>query len=289
MTEDSASRELTGSTLDSFSAQKHNPHESEAEENLRRMESEKIEARLSQEHSARFQPMTKSPDYLASLPTSLAAKLRVTPEEHEEILYHFAATSSVPKTALAARVSLDKVKAVIYSPESTSTITQLRNAMRASVMQKIEETQVQLLEAIQDPTKLQATPLGILANVFTDISQTQINILKAQHEVASGSVAIADPSSLLSGDELEYMGFLRRRLSSPPRTSSLPAATGGDEGSEDLSHHAMNGHEFVDPLYETCEGEETDDFVGPEEDTDDFSASPETGSPASVSAEDWTD
>lgn len=217
-------------------------HDSEYESRLN--ESEEIEAEVARKYDANNRRPTLSPDYLASLPKSLAEKLRVTPEEEEEILFHYASTSSIQKTALASRVPLDKVRAIVYSPRFADRLGQIRDAIRISVIQKIEETQITLLDTLQDPDKLRDASLTQIASVFSTISEAQINLLTSQGFQTGAHAAVADPSQIFSGDELEYMAFLRRRLSSPltPPPTSIGVgveATDPDGG--------MTGHEFIDP------------------------------------------
>lgn len=234
--------DLTTSEWSSLSTKQPSPPDLQAEDaEARRRESEEIGSRYAAELSKRAPNQTMSPEYLATLPKSLAEKLRVTPEEEEEIFFHYASTSSIPKTASLSGLSLDKVRAIIYSPASQNSLRELREAMGASVIQKIEETQTILLEAMQDPGKLSSSSITQIASVFQDISETQMGLLAAAREQTGATVALSDPTSVFSGDELEYMAFLRRRLTAP--ASQLSA---GPSESTDT----MSGHEFIDPEYE---------------------------------------
>jgi hypothetical protein len=206
----------------------------------RRRESEQIQREYERELQKRSPQRTMSPEYLATLPSSLAEKLRVTPEEEELILYYYAATASVPKTAEACGVSLDKVRAIVYNPRSQSAISDFRDEMRLSVINKIEETQSALLEALQDPDKLRDSSLTQISSVFAQISETQLSLRTAERESARASASIADPTVIFTGEELEYMALLRRRVSSGGTPLELPFA------SQDPSHHSMDGHDFVD-------------------------------------------
>lgn len=208
----------------------------------RERESELIRDRMIARHNRAYRPSVMSPEYLASLPTTLAEKLRVTPEQEEEILYHYASTSSIPKTADLAGVGVDKVRAVVYNPQSQKHLVEIRDAMRISVISKIEETQTILLDALQDPQKLSQSSLTAISSVFQEISETQLALMTASRELAGSVATLADPSSLFTGDELEYMAFLRRRLSAPPGAGGPPALSADTREAND----PMNGHEFVD-------------------------------------------
>lgn len=214
-----------------------------SEDERRRRESHEIESRFADYLSKRSLTKSMSPDYVKSLPTSMKEKLRVTPEEEEAILYHYATTSSLNKTASACGVSLDKVRSVVYSPSSQTPLADLRDAMRISVITKIEETQTILLDAIQTPSKLDAASLTQLASVLSEISAVQLSLRDSLSSAsrAYGLLQDADPADIFSGDELEYMAFLRRRLSLPSSASREMA------GSISGGESAMNGHEFIDP------------------------------------------
>jgi hypothetical protein len=92
-----------------------------------------------------------------------------------------------------------------------------------SVIRKIEETQTILLEALQDPHKLETSSLTQISDVLRDISTTQLNLLNASRS-AEALIREVDPTALFSGDELEYMALLSRRLSSP---TALPSGSSG--------------------------------------------------------------
>lgn len=230
------------------------PPSAKQDEEQRDRENEVISQRYHQELEKRNASRSMSPDYINSLPKSLIEKLRVTPEQQEEILYYYASTSSIPKTAEASGVSLDKVRAVVYNPDSQSTISEIRDALRISVLSKISETQHALLEAIQDPQKLHDSSITQLASVFTDITESQINLTTAQREATGPSAALSNPSEVFTGDELEYMAFLRRRLSAGPTAEPIPLATEVDD---------MRGHEFVDTAFSVDEDPQTMEDVTP--------------------------
>lgn len=202
----------------------------------RKQESELIRDRMIDRHNRSYRPSVMSPEYLASLPASLAEKLRVTPAEEEEILYHYASTASIPKTATLTGLTLDKVRSIVYNPETQTRLADLRDAMRISVISKIEETQTVLLDAIQDPAKLNAATLTQIASVFNGISETQLALLQSTREATGGLALVADPSSIFSGEELEFMALMRRRLA----TGTSPVLQAGPQ------NDPMDGHEFID-------------------------------------------
>lgn len=233
----------------------HNPSDTD-----RVSESEEIELRLSAERDLKNARRTMSPEYLASLPKSMIEKLRVTPEEQEEILFHYATTSSLPKTALATHLPLDKIRAVVYSPQFADQLGQIRDALRVSVIQKIEETQIQLLEAIQDPTKLANASLTQISSVFSEISETQLNLLRTRSEIAGSSAVLANPSELFSGDELEYMAFLRRRVTSPSPSPLSSGQQTGRDGVERADRDEFAGHELIDTSFTSSSSSSEETF-----------------------------
>lgn len=153
-----------------------------------------------------------SPSYLNTRPRDVLEKYSITPEQEEQILYLYASTYSLHQTASSCGIPLDKVRAVVYAPQSHELIQELRATMKISVLQKIEEAQVVLLDAMQDPDKLKDTPLTSISEVFTDISGTQLNLISSLREQHS-SISEVDPAEAFTGEELEYMMMLRRRLS----------------------------------------------------------------------------
>lgn len=187
-----------------------------------------------------------SAEYRVSLPKNSIEALGISAEQEEEILFQYASTYSIQKTASLAGVGVDKVRAVIFNPTNSEPIRIFREKMRVSILAKIEDTQVALLEAIQDPHKLHSSPLRELSNVFTDITASQISLMKANQEAAGPSELQVDPSQIFSGEELEHMAYLRRRLALTPSGSNGPSGTGVD-------HDPMAGHDFVDPEYETVD------------------------------------
>lgn len=200
-------------------------------ESARLAESEAISSRYSEKLAERSTTKTMSPDYVAAQPTSMITKLRVTPEEQEEILFHYASTSSIPKSARLADVSESKVRAVVYNPEGQDSLAALRSAMRMSILRKIEETQTILLEALQNEQKLNDSSLTQISDVLREISEVQHNLLAATSS-PSAFVTEIDPSSIYTGDELEMMAFLRRRLSAP----ATPLPFGDSAGPSSIAH-----------------------------------------------------
>jgi len=200
---------------------------------------------------------TMSPDFVATQPTSLKQRLRVTPQEEEDILFHFAATASLPAASRLSGVSLDKVRAVVYAPEAQDKLASLRSAMRASIIRKIEETQTILLDAIQTPSKLDAATLSQLTDVFTKISETQVNLLSAASRSSSAYAVEVDPTTVFSGDELEYMAFLRRRLSASGESNktALPhgestGAFGNSQPADEILEGAFGNSQPADEILE---------------------------------------
>ena len=206
----------------------------------RKRESDAIARAVEEELLKRNAVTPKAPEYVARMPKSLREKLRVTPDEEEEILYAFASKSSIPRTASATRLPLEKVRAVVYDPELQGNLEALRNEMRMNVIRKIEETQTAILETIQDPRKLEDSSLTQLASVFETISSTQLSLLSAARELAGASRPIVDPAKIFSGDELEYLALLRRKVEASP--TALAAEVLGEE---DFS---PSGHDFVDTV-----------------------------------------
>lgn len=206
-------------------------------------ESRQIEERFAGELAKRG-PVTKSfsPDYLATLPKSAIEALGVTPQEQEEILFHYACTSSIPKTASLARVGSDKVRAVIFTPSASETLRVMRERMSVSIIDKIKDTQISLLEAMQNETKLQNAPLREISSVFSEITSSQIALMTASTDSALPPELQADPSDIFSGDELEYMAYMRRKMSAGPR-NSRPS---GDS----VDHSEFAGHDLVDSEFE---------------------------------------
>lgn len=156
---------------------------------------------------------TLSPSYINSRPRTLAEKLHVTPEEEEHILFIFAGTYSIQQTAKSCGVTQDKVRSVVYNPEMRERIQIHRDAMRMSVLSKIEESQYVLLDAMQDPDKLKNSSITQISEVFQEISEVQGNIVTSMREAANPATTV-DPIKLFTGDELEYMAMLRKRIGS---------------------------------------------------------------------------
>lgn len=209
------------------------------EDELRRRESEEISKRYAQDLEKRNYVTPMSPGFIAARPASMMEKLRITVEEEEEVLFHFAATRSIHKAASSCGITLDKVRAIVYAPQNQDHLGELRTAMRMSIVEKIGETQTVLLDELQNPTKLNDSSLTQIASVFETISETQVNLLRASREAAGGSGGTIDPTAVLSAEDMEYMALLRRRLSADPPPARLPHEV-------DPSHTSMAGHDFVD-------------------------------------------
>jgi hypothetical protein len=203
-----------------------------------------------------------SPTYLKALPKSMAEKLHTTPEEEEQILYLYAATYSIHKTASACGLSLDKVRAVVYSVSAQDSIAEYRDQMKISVLQKIEEAQVVLLEELQDPDKLKVASITMISEVFSEISATQANLISSIRANQSPTDNM-DPGRVFSGEELEYLMLLRRRLSiGAPELPEEPdldapleiieAELSPDQPSEDEYNHA----EYLEKLKDYDDPEE---------------------------------
>lgn len=208
---------------------------------IRRAESDRLKA----EYLKTLEPRNNqtehkySPNWQREQPKTAIQKYHVTPEEQEEILFQYAVTSSIPKTVKATGCDSRKVRAVIFAPDADSVIVNLRNRIRANIIDKIGETQFELLDAIQDPTKLQNAGLRELASVFSEISSTQMGLISAQKEAAGGSFAKVNPEEVFSGEDLHFMALMRRKADLASAGRSI--ASGGKDFSE-----GMEGHEFVD-------------------------------------------
>ena len=235
------------------------------EDEARRRESEAIASRLRQKLVDERSPMrSMSPDYVASLPSSMIEKLRITPTEVEEILFHYAATSSIPATVRESGYGQAKVRAVVYSPNSAEPLAALRSAMRISVIRKIEETQLILLDALQNPEKLADATLTQISSILEDVSTVGENLRSASRE--SGGLASVDPATVFSGDELEYMAYLRQRLTSgggpSPEAFYQPTPSSADSvetveaefvvsdfvSEIDISDDSVSPHEVVESI-----------------------------------------
>ena len=215
-------------------------------DDLRSRENEEITERFAKQLEARGHRSPFSPDFLNSLPRSALERYRITPEQEEEILYLYAATYSLHQTARSAGLSLDKVRAVVYSPSATPKIQAYRDQLRVSVLQKIEEAQVVLLDAVQDPDKLKAASITQISDVFTDISTTQGNLLTSLREASVGST-ISDPTEVFDGEDLEYIALLRRRLSIGQRPRSLNFSTDDPPGDFLETHFVEGSSVNLDP------------------------------------------
>lgn len=234
----------------------------DGEADRRRQESEEIEARYAEQLARRNYVTPMAPEFVASRPTSMVEKLKITPEEEEEVLFHYASTRSIHKTASSCGITLDKVRAIVYAPQNQDHLDDLRNAMRMSVIEKIGETQTVLLDEIQDPRKLTDSSLTQIASVFETISETQVNLLRASREMNGPSSNAIDPTVVLSAEDMEYMALLRRRLAAGPPPPLLSHEV-------DQSHVSMDGHDFVDAEYSSSPGlEEEQDPPADSEDAE---------------------
>lgn len=181
-------------------------------------ESDEIAARYRDQLSLRGHRSPFSPDFLNRQPRSALEKLRISAEEEENVLYLYAGTYSLHQTAASAGISLEKVRAIVYSPSASQKIQAYRDQMRVSVLQKIEEAQVVLLDSMQDPSKLADSSITQISDVFVEISGVQSNLVSSLRESA-GHTTI-DPVDVLDGEDLEYLALLRRRLSVGPQSQS---------------------------------------------------------------------
>lgn len=204
--------------------------------------SQRIEVKYAESLSKRgSNGRSYSPDYLATLPKNAIEALGITPKEQEEILFQYASTSSIPKTVALTRLPVDKVRAVVFNPPSADIIKVMRDRMRISIISKIEETQSVLLEAMQDEHKLSNASLREISNVFSEISSSQIALITANSEMNGPPELQVDPSEVFSGEELEYMALMRRKLSTAPRE-----LRGSFEREDEYSGHDLVDVESVD-------------------------------------------
>ena len=247
----------------------------ESEDERRRREHDSVAATVQKEWDRRSPQRTMSPDYVNSQPKTMRAKLGVTPEEEELTLFHYAATASIPKTVELSGVSAPKVRAVVYAPDLSASLQTLRDAMRVSVLRKIEETQEILLDALQDPSKLEKATLSQLSEVLGQVSEVHQNLVSATRGSGGAfgnSVRIEDA---FTPEELEYMAFLQRRLTSGVTPVELPFEV-------PIYGESENNHleDFVEPDFVASGGVEVDlsvdsiDFVETEPDENDVVEGP---------------
>lgn len=181
-----------------------------------------------------------SPEYMNSRPKSALEALRITPEQQELVIFHYASTSSIPKTCALTGLGSDKVRAIIFNPSSTPIIDEYRTKMRVSILGEIEKTQVDLLEAVRDQNKLKNATLREISLVFSEITTSQVSMMTASREVASGGFGNSvDPTKIFSGEEMEVMALLRRKLD-VGSTHVLSARETSDP---------MSGHDLVDTSF----------------------------------------
>lgn len=203
---------MTDSLLNSSSTESSNvDQDQENLDSFRVQENEEISGQFRSHLDRRGQRSNFSPSFLNSQPKSALEKFHVTTEQEEQILYLYAATYSLHQTAASSGVSLDKVRAIVYSPLSTEKINHYREEMKISVLQKIEEAQIVLLDSLQEPEKLKASSITQISEVFVEISGTQANLISTLREAYSPTSDM-DPGEFFTGEELEYMKMLRRRL-----------------------------------------------------------------------------
>lgn len=188
-------------------------------ESSREYENEEISGKFQAGLAQRGHRSPFSTDYLNSRPRSALERFHITAEQEEQILYLYAATYSLHQTASSSGIALDKVRAVVYSPQANERIQSYRDEMKVSLLQKIEETQVVLLDAVQDPEKLKSASITQISEVFVEISETQGNLISSLQSGGS-SIREMDPTQIFDGEDLEYIALLRRRLAigSPTRT-----------------------------------------------------------------------
>lgn len=215
---------------------------------VRLRESEQIAEKVQKEFEKRSPNKTMSPEWLAAQPKSLKEKLRVTPEEEEDVLFHFASTSSIPQTITLSGVGQAKVRAIVYNPDSQERLATLRNAMRMSIVRKLEETQMILLDAIQDPDKLKDASVTQISSVLKDVSETHHNLLAAARS-PENFLREMDPASIYTGEELELMAFLSRRLAVQQTGSPRTALPSGSP---------LDSPEALDADFVVASGEEVD-------------------------------
>jgi hypothetical protein len=236
MESDLASREIVDPFGDSVSFGVDPPSAPEKDDSERRSrESDDIASRYASALETKSQ-RSYSSDFVSRQNRSLMDRLHVTPEEEELVLYYFSSTASLSKTSSITGIHRDKVEAIVYSPSAKSRINDLRQEMQLSVLSKIEETQTVLLDSLQDDQRLSAAPLREIAEVFTDVSTVQLNLLSASRKLAGSTIDSVDPSALFTADELEYMAFLRKRLSLP-QGAELPSGSEVDP----LENFVSNG------------------------------------------------
>lgn len=206
---------------------------------LQDLENAEIQQAFHSQLAARGQISPFSPSFLNSRPKSLAEKLRVTSEEEEKILWHYASTFSIHQTAADLSISISKVRSVVYNPEFRDRIQANRESMQVGILQKIEEAQVVLLDAIQDPEKLKNASITQISEVFTEISGTQAALISSLQAAQGSSVANVDPARVFTGEELEYMMLLRRRLDIGERPDTTREAPDLDAPLEVLETSGM--------------------------------------------------
>lgn len=217
----------------------------------RRLESERIEREYA-EHLAPRNGATEhkySADFLASRPRSALEALKITPEQQELVIYHYASTSSIPKTAALSGLGVDKVRAIIFNPTSSERIDDYRAKMRVSIIGKIEQTQVSLLEAMQDEIKLRNASLREISGVFSEVTAAQVSLVTATREAAGPAELSVDPSEIFSGEDMEYMALLRRRLDFPASGKSSAREAGDPMSGHDLIDVDFTPHK-IDPGYD---------------------------------------
>lgn len=196
--------------------------------------------------------------YELTKPKNEMERLHITPEQEEEIRFHFAMTSSIPKTVSATGLDTLRVRAVVFNPDSSQAIAMMRDRLRVSVMDRIGETQAALLDAMQDEHKLANASLREIANVFSEITSSQVSLKTAERELAGTLESSVDPADLFSGDELEYMAFLSRRVHTnrPSALRESPVDPYGDNEIIDVQPSVVDpGFEPLPPIAEPDLGE----------------------------------
>ena len=223
---------------------------------LREAENAEIQGGYHAQLALRGQRNNFSPEFLNAQPRSLAEKLKVTPEEEEQILYLYAATYSIHRVSQDLSISLNKVRSVVYLPDNRPLIDEYRTQMKLGVLDKISETQQVLLDAMQDPDKLQNSSITQISKTFQEISEVQGNIVSSIRD-SHDPTANIDPSQVFGGEDLEYIALLRRRLS----IGAPDGATGGlppDSSSDSVIEARGSVHSNSNGVAPTLEPWETD-------------------------------
>lgn len=219
-------------------------------EDPRILESQEIEERLEAARQRPQFPYLSPSSPLVTRAPKTHVQYNIDPATEEAILFNYAMTASLKRTAEQSGVGVDKVRSVVYSPASREAIGGLREQLRVSVLQKIEETQTALLDAILDPLKLEKANLSTLSTVFAEITDKHILLAKSAQETSGLTAQLATPTDVFSGDELEYMSLLRGRLSRRGEEGGSPALAPTPISDVDPGYTLnVTGHEILDPSF----------------------------------------